>query len=404
MHILRKMSHSRVLTVLLSYCLSLLALSAQSLRGEALLTTPLYSETFASLPGEPERAVAEGLAGLDLAELVERNIIRRADMRGFALPLGVHGDKTAAVDFFSGMLAMWDAKAQRLMRRKATLDPAVMHQALLVLSHMRASTQRMSLRDYREQVITPAIEAVRRIHARHPLPDAAQQRFLDLVVANLSPNVLLGFNLQEMLPPRVGNANRWVNAYFKAYYFDRLLQEAGAAFVAGFPARYDGLLSFGPFQMTEVALRELQRQSDDIRELGRYGSMAELQRLADHALAAALFAYVNWRQMARFLARYGGLDHVNAWFADPTRQRDWRILLAGTTACMHHQPNATHNVFQAYAKAHQNLSAMPHAMIEAAIEAELFTQHPERLPQLQKYYRSAAEAYLILKVYHLLED
>jgi hypothetical protein len=394
---------------ILTWLLALLpmALWAQSLQGEALLTTELYGDRFQSLTGEPERQVAEGLHGLSLSELVARGIIRRGDMQGFALPLGVHGNE-ASVDFMAGMLAMWDDKALRMIRREESLDPAVMHQALLVLEALHQPARTLTLRTYREEVINPAVEAVRDIHAQAPLPDEAQQQFMDMVMDNLSPNVMLGFNLQEMLPPRVGNANRWVNSYFKAYYLDRLLQEAGAAFVGGFPARYDGLLSFGPFQMTEVAMRELRQQAKVSPALARYEGMASLLRLEDHVLAASMFAYVNWRRLAGFLQRYGGLAEVNTWFAqasqDAAQRRTLRILIAGTTACMHHQPNATYNVFQAYAAAHSDLSEMYHAMIDDAIKRALFTQHPERLPQLQKYYRSAAEAYLILKVYHLLEE
>jgi len=395
------------LMVLLWFCLLGTTLAAQRLRGEALLTTALYGKEYQSLPGEPERRVAEGLRGLSLDDMASQGIIRRDDMLGLALPLGIH-HRPGKVDFMRGMIEMWDFKARRMMSKGQALDPAVMHQALLVLARLRESPQKMSLRDYRDEVIAPAVAAVRKLHRRSKLEDADQQRFMDLVMQNLSPNVMLGFNLQEMLPPRVGDANRWVNPYFKAYYFDRLLQEAGARFVAGFPARYDGLLSFGPFQMTEVALRELRNQAELGRELARFGGMGELVSLADHAQVATLFAYVNWRRLASFLQRYGGLDHANADFARASRsaegRRDLRILIAGTTACMHHQPNAAHNVFQAYAKAHADLSEMHHTMIEEAIEAELFTQHPERLPQLQKYYRSAAEAYLILKVYHLLEE
>jgi len=388
-------------------CLLCAYLSAQPLRGEALLTTSLYDEQYQSLPGEPERRVANGLQGMSLNDMVEQGVIRRNDMLGLALPLGVH-DRPGEVDFMRGMIEMWDFKARRMMAREQVLDPAVMHQAMMVLIRLRENPQKMSLRDYRDEIITPAVEAVRKLHARADLEDADQQRFMDLVMQNLSPNVMLGFNLQEMLPPRVGDANRWVNPYFKTYYFDRLLQEAGASFVAGFPARYDGLLSFGPFQMTEVALRELRNQAELGSELARVGGMGELVSLADHAEVATLFAYVNWRRLASFLQRYGGLDHANAYLAKASQsaegRRDLRILIAGTTACMHHQPNAAHNVFQAYAKAHEDLSGMYHAMIEEAIEKELFTQHPERLPQLKKYYRSAAEAYLILKVYHLLEE
>ncbi len=368
-----------------------------------LLVKPLYDETYASLPGE--RTVAAGLRGQHLPELVESGVISREDMLGLALPLGVHRNQQP-VDFYAGMLAMWQAKAQFLAQREASLDPSIMVKALAVLERMRAPAQTMTLLGYRRKVLGSATTRVSALHQEmRDLYSPARRAFMDLVVANLSPNVMLGYNLQEMLPPDVGDLRQRINPLFKAYYLDRLLREAGTAYVAGFPARYDGLLSFGPFQLTQVALDDLRAN----RRLGDgfivYGDMQELATLEDHAWAAALFAYNNWERLSYFMQSYGGLDHFNRYFAtadqNPTKRRSLRIFIAGISACMHHQPIPSWNIVQEYIKQQEDLGAVHHELFDYA-RANQVIQATGKLNQLDKYYRSAAEAYLILKVYDQL--
>lgn len=369
----------------------------------ALLTTPLYDSTFTSLPGEYR--VAAGLRGKSLADLVADGVISRTDMAGLALPLGVH-NREGEVDFTLGMIDMYHAKGRFVQSREQSLSGAVLAQAMQTLTALKTEPRPTTLADYRQQIITPALARIQRVHDQvAPLYSPERRQFMDIVMGQLSPNALLGYNIQEMLPPDVGDYRAWVNPLFKAYFFDRLLQEAGMAFVAGFPSRYDALLSYGPFQLTQIALDDIHANSRLPEGLFPYRDMSELGSLQAQAEAAAFFAYNNWERLSIFMQTYGGLTNFNAYFAPSqmtdARQRELRIFIAGVTACMHHQPIPTWNVVQSYVKAHADLGQMHVALFSYALEADVLSRRAT-VAQLRKYYRSAAEAYLIMKVYQTL--
>jgi len=371
------------------------------------LTYELYDEYYRLLPGNPDEVLGVQLSGLRLNDMVRKGIIRRGDMRGLALPIGIHLN-TRPVSFTRGMQMMWQAKADFAARRELELPAEVKAVSRRARARLEKSNRYMSLRMYRDSVITPAITQVQTLHKRlrlyHKRRDT--QEFMDRFIEQFAPNMLLGFNLQELLPPRVGLRNEWINPLFKAYYYDRLLQEGGLAFVEGFPAQHDTQLSFGPFQMTPIALEEIQEKIRSVPAARGFRTMVDLVTAKDHALAAAIYAYHNWEKLAFFLRDYGGLTHVNRYFRDssgPTEKRRMlRILMAGTTAAMHHNSPVTRNAFQAYAKRHTDLGRMYRSYISWGRENEILNSGLNRLDQINKYYRSSAEAYVLMKSYHRL--
>lgn len=80
------------------------------------------------------------------------------------------------------------------------------------------------------------MKEMQRLHdSIRPLYSDQRREFMDLISYNLTPNVLIGFNLQELLPPHYQSGYgpmKPVNPLFKAFFFDRLLQEGGLELVS----------------------------------------------------------------------------------------------------------------------------------------------------------------------------
>ena len=370
-----------------------------------LLTDSLYGPTYTSLPGEEK--LAQRLDGLSLDQLLQQGIISRDGMAGLTLPLGVHGSQQS-VDPQAGLRAMWLAKARFMDQRSLKADPQVMVFALASLEQLTQESAQLDLLLYRDQYLSSAVRLIQGLHQNIPKEQRyspERQTFMDLITRFLSPNVMLGYNLQELLPTHVGPYHQWINPLFKAYYLDRLLREFGPYYLAGFPSRYDALLSFGPFQMTQRALDGIADNPRLPSQFTRYRAMSELSSLEAQAEAAALLAYSNWERLAFFLQSFGGLENFNQYFSEweahPGRKRELGLFIAGTTAAMHHLPKATWNLVQEYIKQHSDLSQLYHDIFDYARENQVI-QDQASINQLDKYYRSAAEGYLIMKVYHRL--
>ena len=225
---------------------------------------------------------------------------------------------------------------------------------------------------------------------------------MDLFISHFSPNVMLGYNLQELIPPThmVKGKIYNINPLFKAYFIDRLLQEAGIGIIQGYPARYDALLSYGPFQMTDLALKGIKERKRLFDEFKVYQSMSDLKSIQDHANAAAFFAYYNWEVLSGSLQANDLLKPFNNYFVNEeqdrlngVKERQIKILIAGLTACLHHQPAKSRRMMRELL-ASGSLENIHYRILEMDAAGK----------QLRKYYRSAAEAYLIMKVYHKLEE
>ncbi len=365
----------------------------------AVIVAPFYEEDFESVTGEPERWVAERLMRYDMQGLIDANIIHRDDMKGLALPLGIHNREDYFLDFGQGMLDMWRQKAIFADGKNYRLKANVMVKALDFVEAVRFKATRSNIRDYRNDLLADAISKVKAIHEqRKSAYSTDRMKFMDIFMDNFSPNVMLGYNVQELVPPThmIGGKIYSINPLFKIYYLDLILKEGGMEVFEGFPARYDALLSHGPFQMTDLALAGINENKRLFDELKQFDSVEKLNGVSDHALVAAIFAYYNWEMLSYSLQASGGIEAFNKQYdgsLGSDEQRRLRILIAGLTACMHHQP----------AKARRMLR-------EALQDGDFNRIHykildtPAAGKQMDKYYRSAAEAYLLMKVYHVLLD
>ncbi|MCP4443692.1 MAG: hypothetical protein GY810_32710 [Aureispira sp.] len=372
----------------------------EDLSFDEVLTTAIYDEHFNSINPNAEYAIGEYLNPKTLSDLVESGLISREDMAGFALPLGVYkNDKP--VDFGMGLLDMWQAKANWIAKRRSKVDVHILQKALKSINAYIESTpeDQMTLRGYRKFVITPNLDTMLKLHDTMATKYSTKRRaFMDIIAKNLSPNVLLGYNIQELMPAThmlEDRSIKKINPIFKAFFYDRLWQEAGAVYISNFPARYDFVNSFGPFQMTNIAVKDVYQNSRLIDEFKRFETVNDLESIHDHVWVATAFAYNNWERLSYTLQADSTIqkfiDYFSDWEEDATKSRQLRIFITGVTACMHHHPPKTRKIVRAYFKIEDNFETIHYQMIQNGGNA-----------QLLKYYYSSAEAYLIMKIYHKL--
>ncbi len=353
-----------------------------------LLTNKIYTSKYNSLTNA-DTDIAKILYGLTLQEAVDRGFITQK-MSSLALPIGIMDIQSGylKVDYLRGMEDMWNHK--KGINRKKYLGKLRDR----FVKKVSLGTHKSSLRRYRNEEITYSTDLIKRLlYKKGSTYSPQKQKFMQIIVDDLTQNVLLGYNIQELLPPAYKNIQ--INPVFKAYYLDRLLKEGGKGFIEGFPARYDSLASFGPFQMTNIAMVEVVKLNKYLNKVDKLpNNVIKFKNLQHHTDASAVFAYYNWELMANTMKTFGVIEKFNYTFPLLSR-KNRQIFVAGITACMHHLPTASRNLTAKYIKNSGSLDNL-HYMVRRKGFEEKF--------QLQKYYDSAAESYLLLKVFHILEE
>ena len=238
-------------TIIIIYICISTSLHAQTSIKDSLITATIYNDTLGSVNEKTEKWIATHLLNKTLKKLVDEDRISREDMLGLALPLGVFKNKDS-INFCKGMIDMWKMKAMRIKKKTKSSDKDILILALKGIEANLQAQNQINLRKYRDSLISPSVSQIKALHKSiRPLYSDERAKFMDYIADNLSANVILGFNIQELLPPKHMLKNgkiKPINPIFKAWYFDRLLQEAGTEFIHYYPARYDVINSYGPFQ------------------------------------------------------------------------------------------------------------------------------------------------------------
>jgi hypothetical protein len=373
---------------------------SQSPERDYLLTEPIYNDTFAVINSKTEDSISSRLMGKTLNTWLADSFLTRDNMRDFTLPLGVFKQEDS-VNYTRGMLQLWKAKAYFIKRRSEQMQTKIFLTGMQACEVNLTAQDTMSLQQYRQNIIIPAQNELQKMHAGiEPLYSHERAKFMKLIMENLTPNVLIGYSIQELLPPTHMLADgtiKAINPLFKICYFDRLLREAGTEFLRYYPSRFDGLLSYGPYQLTPIALEDIQTNHRLTKAFKKYKNFDSLKSIEDHVAVSAIFAYNNWERLSYLLQSDSTIHKFNAYFSDNTddaeKKRKLQILTAGITACMHHHPPATNAMLRAFLNETDDLSRIHYECIKTKGNR-----------QLQKYYRSSAEAFLLMKVYHLLTE
>ncbi|NJO90759.1 MAG: hypothetical protein HC831_18695 [Chloroflexia bacterium] len=210
----------RIYPLLVIICISTYS-KAQLSEKDSIITAVIYNDTLGSTNEDTELWVCSKLKGKTLQMLVDENIISREDMRDMALPLGVFKNKKP-ISFSRGMIDLWKMKAARIKKNGKTSDASILSVALMGIEANLQANSQMNLRKYRDSLISPFVAKIEVLHKGiRKLYSDDRGVFMDFIADNLSPNVLLGFNIQELLPPKhmlEDGKIREINPIFKAYY------------------------------------------------------------------------------------------------------------------------------------------------------------------------------------------
>ena len=123
-------------------------------------------------------------------------------MRDLALPLGVHNSElNSEIDFEKGMTDMWEAKEKWIKKKGWTVREGVIAKKEHFVDKVKAGTTKMSILDYRTEIILPATKLTQELHEKNKENFSKKKtEFLDMIVENLSPNIMLAYNIQELIP------------------------------------------------------------------------------------------------------------------------------------------------------------------------------------------------------------
>lgn len=360
-----------------------------------LITTKLYDEAYRPLnstQGEGRSTeVARQLLPYSLQEAVDRGIIPW-DLKGYTLPLGIWS-RSGTIDFVIGMEDMWNEK--KGMNKSGEHGRRLRQKRDDFIKLMNEGRTTTTLQEYREVMAAGCSTMRTLLEYKGKKYGPRKLALLKTVVGNFNENCFLAYTLQELLTPSYrGNE---VNPLFKVYFFDRLLREAGLELIEGYPAREDHHLSFGPFQLTSLAVEDIQKYDIYLKEDGMVPKTLDgFKDLYDHVKTAALFAYTNWERLADDLIRAEDETDIPSCSLLTTTlpsydQTTRSALVAAMSGCMHHLPRLSRETWSNRARE----GGFPTQLADAR---DALQSHP----QLQRYFDGTVKAYLMLEQFNSL--
>jgi hypothetical protein len=313
-----------------------------------IITYKLYDEQFLPISGADE-TVAKELYKYTLDDLVQMKALSSKNefQKDLWITLGLRD--TLNINFYNGMEDSWNDKLNRFSKKLTSKQKGILEDERDESLHKLKKPTLSSLRVYRSKEIAEGITMLKELsenylntnHTGDSVRQIEMRRLVKNISSDLSENVLLGYNIHELLPPSFDGKK--INAVAKAHFLNGWLKDGGREVLERFPARYDIMLSYGPFQLTKWAMSEVSQNNLNSYVSQRYKSpseMAELNKLQEHVNAAVKFAFANWLRIGDTLADNGKLKRFNEGYEN-MNSRDKKILLSGITACMHHKPKET---------------------------------------------------------------
>lgn len=153
--------------------------------------------------------------------------------------------------------------------------------------------------------------------------------------------------------------------------------------------------------MTDEAMPDAANLNEHVDRSRRIpGSVKKMKGLQQHSNAAAMFAISNYEKLGNHLKSHSRrgrnlLKKFNDEFekmgeTEKMGERKRQIVVAGIKACMHHLPSDT-------------MERVGWFVETGDIKNMYYKLRGSLTDQLVKYYDSAVEAYLLMKVFHDLE-
>jgi hypothetical protein len=229
------------------------------------------------------------------------------------------------------------------------------------------------------------------VRGRDLKDDARQEvkRFMDNVFLRMNANIMLGYAMTEIMPRDMDvmedgkSVNKKINGVGKAYILDSYLK-LGEEFVANYPAIWDSVYSYGPFQFTTTAVEHASALNRYVPEQFRLPDFDKFDGLQDHANASVLFAYTNWLSLGIKLANKGQLGKMNE-MLEGSEYYASRAFIAGVTGAMHHLPGKSKDRVRSFVRRNETLDVKA---AKSSFKGDL-----------GNYFDITARAYMAMEVY-----
>lgn len=251
----------------------------------------------------------------------------------FASYSGIRGEVPSEkeVNFYTQLEKLWDAKKVNFPGRKVVVEAC--DQVLSEYKTLPHDT--MSLEAYTSMVDDVVTEIKAEISwdevAKLKKMNAEEIKTAKKVINLIDGSGVLAYSLTELMPSADGELNKNVLAF--------LLKYAGTRFVYSIPAIADEMTSFGPYQFTSYALRDLpgDRRGASVtnqalpKDIRIPGSVIKL-RGEDHHRAAFLFMINNICELVKRGSDKSGWKQLEN---NSPRMREQMIIFS---AVAHHMP------------------------------------------------------------------
>jgi hypothetical protein len=217
--------------------------------------------------------------------------------------------ETIEVDYKEQLGALWNEKRKR---NKDLTQAAVETGHTLLDEYERMQPNAVSLEEYKEEIDRVTEDLHSRIdwesvQGYYGLSDQGS-KLLEDIAADVGGQEMLAYALTELMPAADGKLNKQV--------FSHLLENAGREYVERIPAVYDGLTSFGPYQLTYGPLYDNDGEKRGASHMaehvtGEVPDNINKLRGVDHHQVAYLLALNNIAQLINHLPA-DGVDLLEA--------------------------------------------------------------------------------------------
>lgn len=301
------------------------------------------------------------------------------------------GDRS--ISFESGLKELWRRKISKIKsngnRNDLWLANAKAHEA--AWKYKYGSADRLGFERYKETYFAKNLEKMLPEYLKKMPKNPGLSEFRKKMASLLDANVLLGYSVQELIPGQY-------NALARIFLYEKFLANAGTDYLKYFPALHDALFSYGQFQFTPVAIRDIRKEYAGERWAGIPANLSKRWSADDHSKAAIAYALLNIDRAGAELAKRGGLERINRMFEKHSQTREGRkklgMFITGLIGTMHYKPAYAREALVEFAK--KGDLDNPHASFVQFAE-RAGAKHNE--PNLAVYYRKSAEVYGTLLEY-----
>jgi len=331
-----------------------------------------------------------------LKELLDARVFPKGSLVAYAL------GNDGKIDPAKGMRLLWRDKIKANLKRDRKREKS---ERQLILDHAHRMTKYEtaedtpgSLQGFAKDIdysLTSVenIDLERLVNVRgRDLDDDAKaevKKFMKHVFSRMNSNIMLAYAMTEIMPRNMDviengeEVNKNINGVGKAYLLDAYLA-LGEKFVANYPAIWDGVYSYGPFQFTLPAIDTAETLIRYVEDDFKVPEFEDFDSLQDHANAAVLFAYSNWLGLGINLADKGLIKGMNEMFEGSDRYAS-RAFVAGLTGDLHHLPGKTRKYVRRFVRNNDSLDV---AKMRKTIKGDL-----------RGYFDATARSYMAMEVY-----